>query len=95
MDHLALVVSASDRNKMSAQNLAIAMGPPLMLHSSQETPGTSHPPIIKQGYDLDYEQPIGILKYLLQIWPAPKTSSGNVWVSQSLFIPLDVHYKTI
>lgn len=87
MDHLALVVSASDRNKMSAQNLAIAMGPPLMLHSTQDTPGSSHPPIIKPGsYDLDYEQPIGILKYLLQIWPAPKCPSGNVVVSQSQYL---------
>lgn len=74
MDHLALVVSASDRNKMSAQNLAIAMGPPLMLHSTQDTPGSSHPPMLRG--DMDYAQPIGILKYLLQIWPAPK--SGNV-----------------
>lgn len=75
MDHLALVVSASDRNKMSAQNLAIAMGPPLILHSGQDTPSSGHAPI-NAHLGLDYEQPIGILKYLLQIWPAPK--SGNV-----------------
>lgn len=81
MDHLALVVSASDRNKMSAQNLAIAMGPPLILHSSQDTPSSGHAPILTAFYDLDYEQPIGILKYLLQIWPAPK--SGNVVLSLS------------
>lgn len=79
MDHLALVVSASDRNKMSAQNLAIAMAPPLILHSTQDTPGSSHPPMLKSGQELDYEQPIGILKYLLQIWPAPKSPSGNVY----------------
>lgn len=79
MDHLALVVSASDRNKMSAQNLAIAMGPPLMLHSAMDTPGSSHPPMLKSNqHELEYEQPIGILKYLLQIWPAPKGQSGNV-----------------
>lgn len=77
MDHLALVVSASDRNKMSAQNLSVAMGPPLMLHSTQDTPGSSHPPLLK-SHELEYEHPIGILKYLLQIWPAPKVQSGNV-----------------
>lgn len=75
MDHLALVVSASDRNKMSAQNLAIALAPPLMLHSSIEsvlsTPGM-------KSSELDYMQPIGVLKYLLQIWPIPKHHSGNV-----------------
>lgn len=72
MDHLALVVSASDRNKMSAQNLATALAPPLMLHSGDtQTPTTTK-------HDLDYQQPIGVLKYLLQIWPTPKHHSGNV-----------------
>lgn len=70
MDHLALVVSNSDRNKMSAQNLATALAPPLMLHSTADTPGPKP--------ELDYNQPIGVLKYLLQIWPVPKHHSGNV-----------------
>lgn len=74
MDHLALVVSASDRNKMSAQNLAVALAPPLMLHSSDTlTPTTTSKP-----HELDYQQPISVLKYLLQIWPTPKHHSGNV-----------------
>ncbi|KAB0794796.1 hypothetical protein PPYR_11635 [Photinus pyralis] len=67
MDHLALVVSASDRNKMSAQNLATALAPPLMLHSIE-----SMTPSGQRHQDLDYAQPIGLLKYLLQIWPVPK-----------------------
>lgn len=71
MDHLALVVSACDRNKMSAQNLATALAPPLMLQSVEMlTPG-------HRQQDLDYAQPIGLLKYLLQIWPVPK-HRGNV-----------------
>ncbi|XP_022901383.2 rho GTPase-activating protein 100F isoform X2 [Onthophagus taurus] len=71
MDHLALVVSASDRNKMSAQNLATALAPPLMLHSAMDA--------ITSGLksDLDYTQPISVLKYLLQIWPVPKHHSGR------------------
>lgn len=73
MDHLALVVSASDRNKMSAQNLATAMAPPLMLHSTDTITSTPGP-----KPELDYTQPIGVLKYLLQIWPIPKHHSGNV-----------------
>lgn len=70
LDHLSLVVSASERNKMSAQALATVMGPPLMLHSS--TTAT--------GEEIDHAQPIAVLKYLLQIWPQPQTSntSGNV-----------------
>lgn len=77
MDHLALVVSASDRNKMSAQNLATALAPPLMLHSSIDSVlGGSA--IKSSSTELDYTQPISVLKYLLQIWPIPKHHSGTV-----------------
>lgn len=71
LDHLSLVVSASERNKMSAQALATALGPPLMLHS----PGTT------AVEEIDHAQPIAVLKYLLQIWPQPQSAaniSGNV-----------------
>ncbi|XP_026751284.1 rho GTPase-activating protein 100F isoform X2 [Galleria mellonella] len=61
LDHLALVVAAQDRNKMSPQHLAVALAPPLMLHSQ--------PP-----NELDYQRPIHVLQCLLQIWPAPKRS---------------------
>lgn len=56
---------------MSAQALATALGPPLMLHSSGG-PGEA---------EIDHAQPIAVLKYLLQIWPQPATAgnvSGNV-----------------
>ncbi|KAL1490184.1 hypothetical protein ABEB36_012918 [Hypothenemus hampei] len=72
MDHLALVVSASDRNKMNAQNLATALAPPLMLHS-----GDILTPTAKSNNELDYQQPINVLRYLLQIWPTPKHISGR------------------
>ncbi|XP_075166002.1 rho GTPase activating protein at 100F isoform X2 [Haematobia irritans] len=62
LDHLSLVVSNSERNKMSAQALATVMGPPLMLHSASAQPGS----------DIDHAQPIAVLKYLLQIWPQPQ-----------------------
>ncbi|XP_018575809.1 rho GTPase-activating protein 100F [Anoplophora glabripennis] len=74
MDHLALVVSASDRNKMSAQNLATALAPPLMLHSNESMTPTA---AAKPHHELDYQQPISVLKYLLQIWPTPKHHSGR------------------
>lgn len=64
LDHLALVVAAQERNKMSAQHLAVAMAPPLMLHAQ---PGT----------EIDYRRPVHTLQCLLQIWPPPKRS-GNV-----------------
>ncbi|XP_063361143.1 rho GTPase-activating protein 100F isoform X3 [Cydia amplana] len=64
LDHLALVVAAQDRNKMSPQHLAVALAPPLMLHSQPPT-------------DLDYQRPIHVLQCLLQIWPAPKRSDSS------------------
>ncbi|KAI4478384.1 hypothetical protein M0804_012038 [Polistes exclamans] len=55
LDHLAMVVSQC--NKMSPASLAVCFGPVLMLHSEE-----SGPP-------LDFQQPIAVLKYLLEIWP--------------------------
>ncbi|XP_050557390.1 rho GTPase-activating protein 100F isoform X8 [Spodoptera frugiperda] len=64
LDHLALVVAAQDRNKMSPQHLAVALAPPLMLHSQPPT-------------ELDYQRSINVLQCLLQIWPAPKRSDSS------------------
>ncbi|XP_012055996.1 PREDICTED: rho GTPase-activating protein 100F [Atta cephalotes] len=64
LDHLAMVVSQC--NKMSPASLAVCFGPVLMLHSEENGP------------PLDFQQPIAVLKYLLEIWPVKsvrKTSS--------------------
>ncbi|XP_014613439.1 PREDICTED: rho GTPase-activating protein 100F isoform X2 [Polistes canadensis] len=64
LDHLAMVVSQC--NKMSPASLAVCFGPVLMLHSEESSP------------PLDFQQPIAVLKYLLEIWPIKsvrKTSS--------------------
>lgn len=66
LDHLSLVVSSCERNKMSAQALATVMGPPLMLHSASVNPGV----------EIDHAQPIAVLKYLLQIWPHPQKTGA-------------------
>ncbi|BES99773.1 Rho-GTPase-activating protein [Nesidiocoris tenuis] len=58
MNHLALVASQQDRNKMSTQALATCFAPVLVLHS--ETAGQS----------LDFHGPISVIKYLLDIWPS-------------------------
>ncbi|CAK9826858.1 Rho GTPase-activating protein 100F, partial [Anthophora retusa] len=55
LDHLAMVVSQC--NKMSPASLAVCFGPVLMLHSEENGP------------HLDFQQPIAVLKYLLEIWP--------------------------
>jgi hypothetical protein len=56
----------SQCNKMSPASLAVCFGPVLMLHSNEA------------GAILDFQQPIAVLKYLLEIWPV---KSGNVIVS--------------
>ncbi|CAB0002213.1 unnamed protein product [Nesidiocoris tenuis] len=66
MNHLALVASQQDRNKMSTQALATCFAPVLVLHS--ETAGQS----------LDFHGPISVIKYLLDIWPS---ATGNVRIS--------------
>ncbi|XP_029660769.1 rho GTPase-activating protein 100F [Formica exsecta] len=66
LDHLAMVVSQC--NKMSPASLAVCFGPVLMLHSDENAP------------PLDFQQPIAVLKYLLEIWPVKsvrKTSSAG------------------
>jgi len=55
----------SQCNKMSPASLAVCFGPVLMLHSEENGPA------------LDFQQPIAVLKYLLEIWPV---KSGNVLV---------------
>ena len=63
MDHLRLVSSQSQCNKMTPQNVAVCFAPVLMLHS--EIGRT----------EVDFHRPISILKYLLTIWP---TKTGNL-----------------
>ncbi|KAM8703424.1 hypothetical protein ACLKA7_008100 [Drosophila subpalustris] len=76
LDHLSLVVSNSERNKMSAQALATVMGPPLMLHSASAQPGA----------DIDHAQPIAVLKYLLQIWPQPQQTQHQQMAQHSMAV---------
>jgi hypothetical protein len=73
MDHLALVVSQADRNKMVPQNLAVCFGPVLMLHSEDQINET-----------IDFFQPISVLKYLLEIWPI-KSGTVNPLVKRAKF----------
>lgn len=74
MDHLCLVTAQSDRNKMTPQNLAICFGPVLMLHSDDSSASAGSGNV--GGGSLDFQKPIGVLKYLLQIWPM-KSGTGS------------------
>lgn len=63
LDHLAMVVGASGRNKMCSGSVASCLAPVLILHSESATD------------PMDFMQPISVLRYLLDIWP---NKSGNV-----------------
>jgi hypothetical protein len=57
---------------MTPQNLAICFGPVLMLHSDD---GSTLSSSSSSSGGLDFQKPIGVLKYLLQIWPM-KSGTG-------------------
>ncbi|XP_018910340.1 rho GTPase-activating protein 100F isoform X3 [Bemisia tabaci] len=57
LDHLAMVVGASGRNKMCSGSVASCLAPVLILHSESATD------------PMDFMQPISVLRYLLDIWP--------------------------
>ncbi|XP_044017626.1 rho GTPase-activating protein 100F isoform X4 [Aphidius gifuensis] len=67
LDHLAMVVSQC--NKMSPASLAVCFGPVLMLHAEDNSP------------NLDFQQPIAVLKYLLEIWPVKSVRKISTVVS--------------
>ncbi|KAG1652917.1 Rho GTPase-activating protein 100F [Nymphon striatum] len=65
MDHFKLVLGEKDQNKLTAQSIASCFGPLLMCKTDEDTP------------TLDFEQPIQVMEYLLDIWPNKNENSGN------------------
>uniref|UniRef100_A0A8D0HMY2 Synapse defective Rho GTPase homolog 2 n=1 Tax=Sphenodon punctatus TaxID=8508 RepID=A0A8D0HMY2_SPHPU len=75
LDHLKLVASYHEVNKMTCQNLAVCFGP-VLLSQRQET--TSHNNRVFTDSEelasaLDFKKHIEVLHYLLQLWPGKKT----------------------
>ncbi|NWV00485.1 SYDE2 protein, partial [Upupa epops] len=71
LDHLKLVASYHEVNKMTCQNLAVCFGP-VLLSQRQET--TSHNNRVFTDSEelasaLDFKKHIEVLHYLLQLWP--------------------------
>lgn len=76
LDHLKLVASYHEVNKMTCQNLAVCFGP-VLLSQKQET--TNHNNRVFTDSEelasaLDFKKHIEVLHYLLQLWPG--TVSG-------------------
>ncbi|XP_038958063.1 rho GTPase-activating protein SYDE2 isoform X2 [Rattus norvegicus] len=71
LDHLKLVASYHEVNKMTCQNLAVCFGP-VLLNQRQET-STHNNRVFSDSEELasalDFKKHIEVLHYLLQLWP--------------------------
>ncbi|NXR06126.1 SYDE2 protein, partial [Semnornis frantzii] len=75
LDHLKLVASYHEVNKMTCQNLAVCFGP-VLLSQRQET--TNHNNRVFTDSEelasaLDFKKHIEVLHYLLQLWPVHRS----------------------
>ncbi|OCT84727.1 rho GTPase-activating protein SYDE2 [Xenopus laevis] len=77
LDHLKLVASYHEVNKMTCQNLAVCFGP-VLLSQRQETSSHNNRVFIDSeelASALDFKKHIEVLHYLLQLWPVKNTSA--------------------
>lgn len=65
MDHLKLVTTHSDRNKMNPQNLSQCFGPVVMCHTETGAPV------------INLRKTIEVFAFLLEIWPAKRVALGS------------------
>ncbi|KAM6394800.1 rho GTPase-activating protein SYDE1 [Rhynochetos jubatus] len=92
LDHLSLVASFHDFNRMNSQNIAVCFGPVLLTQNQEPRrsgSGTStgigsgarsyaHCEDIASA--VDFKRHIEVLHYLLQAWPAPRSAPAPpVW----------------
>ncbi|XP_026914521.2 rho GTPase-activating protein SYDE2 isoform X1 [Acinonyx jubatus] len=87
LDHLKLVASYHEVNKMTCQNLAVCFGP-VLLSQKQDTNHNNR--VFTDSEELasalDFKKHIEVLHYLLQLWPAQrltvKESTDNLFPEQ-------------
>ncbi|GAB1288222.1 Synapse defective 1, Rho GTPase, homolog 2 (C. elegans) [Apodemus speciosus] len=76
LDHLKLVASYHEVNKMTCQNLAVCFGP-VLLNERQEA-STHNNRVFTDSEELasalDFKKHIEVLHYLLQLWPVQRLS---------------------
>ncbi|XP_045403582.1 rho GTPase-activating protein SYDE2 isoform X1 [Lemur catta] len=88
LNHLKLVASYHEVNKMTCQNLAVCFGP-VLLSQRQET-STHNNRVFTDSEELasalDFKKHIEVLHYLLQLWPVQrltvKESTDNLFPEQ-------------
>uniref|UniRef100_W5MQQ7 Rho GTPase-activating protein SYDE1 n=1 Tax=Lepisosteus oculatus TaxID=7918 RepID=W5MQQ7_LEPOC len=74
LDHLSLVASYSECNRMTCQNLAVCFGPVLLTPTQEpwRPGGRSFAHSEEIASAVDFKRHIEALHYLLQLWPLPK-----------------------
>ncbi|KAM9214355.1 rho GTPase-activating protein SYDE1 [Leptosomus discolor] len=84
LDHLSLVASFHDFNRMNSQNIAVCFGP-VLLNQNQEprcaatatataTGNRSYAHSEDIASAVDFKRHIEVLHYLLRAWPAPRSA---------------------
>lgn len=79
LDHLKLVASYQEVNKMTCQNLAVCFGP-VLLSQRQEASCHSNRVFIDSeelASALHFKKHIEVLHYLLQLWPGEGASRAG------------------
>ncbi|MEQ2263935.1 Rho GTPase-activating protein syde2 [Xenotaenia resolanae] len=71
LDHLKLVASHQEMNKMTCQNLAVCFGPVLLSQRQEASCHTNRVFIDSEelASALHFKKHIEVLHYLLQLWP--------------------------
>ncbi|XP_051021816.1 rho GTPase-activating protein SYDE2 isoform X2 [Acomys russatus] len=93
LDHLKLVASHHEVNKMTCQNLAVCFGP-VLLNQRQET--STHNRVFTDSEELanalDFKKHIEVLHYLLQLWPVQRLTVKGPTDSSCLEQPSSLNY---
>ncbi|XP_064372041.1 rho GTPase-activating protein SYDE2 isoform X1 [Dromaius novaehollandiae] len=79
LDHLKLVASYHEVNKMTCQNLAVCFGP-VLLSQRQETSNHNNRVFTDSeelASALDFKKHIEVLHYLLQLWPVHRSTAKD------------------
>lgn len=76
LDHLKLVASYQEVNKMTCQNLAVCFGPVLLSQRQEASCHTNRVFIDSEelASALHFKKHIEVLHYLLQLWPGEGVS---------------------
>lgn len=86
LDHLKLVASYHEVNKMTCQNLAVCFGP-VLLNERQEA-STHNNRVFSDSEELasalDFKKHIEVLHYLLQLWPGKGFSGVHFFSSRGV-----------